>query len=146
MNDRQGAYRDDCVISTDVSLAPERIVSLSTRRWSIKVTYEEVHAHLGFETMCQRSRKSVLRAAPCLLGLFGVVSLAFHTHARRHKVLSACAAWYDKPEITFSDAIAAIRADLWRVTVFRNSNFNDHIAKSDKPARTLLFHALAYAT
>ena len=104
-----------------------------------------MRAHLGFETLRQWSKKSVLRAAPCLLGLFSVVSLAFHTHARRHKVTPACAAWYDKSEITFSDAIAAMRTHLWRVTIFVTSNFNDHIAKIDKPTRTLLFYALAHA-
>jgi len=145
VQDRQGTHRDDCVFSTDVSLSPERIIGLFTRRWSIEVTFQEVRAHLGFETTRPWSQRSVLRVAPCLLGLFSVVSLAFHEHVRRHPVAPAVADWYEKTELTFSDAIAAIRKDLWRKTIFGSSAFNAHIAKLAKPARTLLLYALAAA-
>ena len=72
--DRDGTHRNDPVFSTDVTLTPRRIVSLFTRRWSIEVTFDEVRAYLGFETARQRVAKSVLRTAPCLLGLFSVVT------------------------------------------------------------------------
>lgn len=98
-------HRDDCVFTTDVSLSPEQIVSLYTRRWSIEVTFQEVRAHLGFETTRQWAKPSVLRMAPCLPGLFTVISLAFDIHLRRHKVRPAAAAWYEKQALTFSDAI-----------------------------------------
>ncbi|MEK7751405.1 MAG: transposase [Acidobacteriota bacterium] len=145
VKDRQGTHRDDCVFSTDTALSPERIGGLFTRRWSIEVTFEEVRAHLGFETTRQWCRRSVLRAGPALLGLFTLVSLAFNAHMRRHRVTPAAADWYDKRELTFSDAIATIRGDLWRVTIFGTSTFNTQIAKIAKPARTLLIDALARA-
>jgi hypothetical protein len=145
VQDRQGTHRDDCFFSTDPSLSPKQIVGLFTRRWSIEVTFEEVRAHLGFETTRQWSKRSVLRAAPGLLGLFTVVSLAFNTRMRRHKVAPAGDDWYDKQELTFSDAIATVRSDLWRVTIFGTSTFSAHITKLAKPARTLLLNALARA-
>jgi hypothetical protein len=143
--DVDGTHRDDCVFSTDVSLSPAEIVSLFTRRWSIEVTFQEVRAHLGFETTRQWARRSVLRTAPCLLGLFSVVSLAFDTHLRRHKVRPAATAWYAKEALTFSDAISTIRQDLWRETIFGTSTFNTHITKLARPLRSLLFDALAHA-
>jgi DDE superfamily endonuclease/Archaeal putative transposase ISC1217 len=145
VQDLQGTHRDDCLFSTDVSVSPEQIVSRFTRRWSIEVTFEEVRAHLGFESTRQRTKKSVLRSAPCLLALYTVVSLAFHTHLRRRSVSPAAADWYDKHELTFSDAIATVRLDLWRVTIFGTTTFNTHIAKIARPVRTLMLDAITRA-
>ncbi len=143
--DLQGTHRDDCVFSTDVAMSPTRIVSLFTRRWSIEVTFEEVRAHLGFETTRQRVAKSVLRTAPCLLGLFSVVSLILNTHQRRYRVRPPSTAWYVKQDITFSDAITTVRRLLWAKTIFGTSAHNDHIAKLPRPLRTLLLDALSQA-
>lgn len=143
--DLQGTHRDDCLFSTDVAMLPTRIVSLFTRRWSIEVTFEEVRAHLGFETTRQRVAKSVLRAAPCLLGLFSVVCLVFNTHQRRYRVRPPSTAWYVKQDITFSDAIATIRRSLWAKTIFGTSAYNDHIAKLPRSLRVLLLDSLSRA-
>ena len=143
--DRDGTHRDDCILCTDVNLSPQRIVSLFTRRWSIEVTFEEVRAHLGFETTRQRVAKSVLRSAPCLLGLFSVVCLVFDTHQRRHPVRPASTAWYVKEGITFSDAIAAVRRLLWVKTIFEASAQEAHIAKLPRSLTTLLLDALSRA-
>lgn len=143
--DRDGTHRDDCLFSTDPTLSPERIVSLFTRRWSIEVTFEEVRAHLGFETTRQRVAKSVLRTAPCLLGLFSVISLTFNTHQHRYRVRPTSTAWYVKEGITFSDAIATVRRLLWTKTIFGTSAHDDHIAKLPRPLRTLLLDTLSRA-
>jgi len=73
--------------------SPQRIVSLFTRRWSIEVTFEEVRAHLGFETTRQRVAKSVLRSAVsagpvqrCLSRLRHASTSSFCT-AREHGVV-----------------------------------------------------------
>ncbi|MFQ5804800.1 MAG: transposase [Candidatus Methylomirabilales bacterium] len=143
--DLEGTHRDDCVFSTDVNLSPRRIMSLFTRRWSIETTFEEVRAHLGFETTRQRVAKSVLRTAPCLLGLFSVISLAFAKHLRRYKVRPARTPWYDKRDLTFSDAIATIRRQLWTHTIFGTSSHGTHIAKLPRSLRTLLLDSLSRA-
>jgi len=82
VQDAQGTHRDEYFYSTDPSMAPDRIVSLYTGRWSIEVTFQEVRVHLGLFHAAELSAKSVLRTAPCLLGLFSVVSLIFHRHTR----------------------------------------------------------------
>lgn len=143
--DRQGTHRDDCVFSTDVTMTPQRIVSLFTRRWSIEVTFQEVRAHLGFETTRQRVAHSVLRMTPCLLGLFSVVSLAFAAHARHHRVSPAAAPWYVKTDITFSDAIACVRRTLWGQTVFGTSRYAKQYAKLTPGLRNLLLDYLSPA-
>ncbi len=143
--DLEGTHRDDCLFSTDVGRSPTRIVSLFTRRWSIGVTFEEVRAHLGFETTRQRVAKSVLRMAPCLLGLFSTVSLIFHTHQRRYRVRPPDAAWYIKENIPFSDAIATVRRLLWAKTIFGTSGHTNHIARLPRSLRVLLLDSLSRA-
>jgi hypothetical protein len=143
--DQQGTHRDDCIFSTEVTMPPGRIVSFFTRRWSIEVTFEEVRAHLGFETTRQRVAKSVLRMAPCLLGLFSVIALAFAAYDRRHRVHPATARWYEKTDITFSDAIACVRRLLWEQTVFGTSRYAKQYAKLTPGLRSLLVDCLCPA-
>jgi len=79
----------------------------------IEVTFQEVRAHLGFTTPRNWSAKSVLRTAPCLLGLFSVVSLIFVRQTAGGRFKPACSPWYSKKEPTFSDAITAVRRWAW---------------------------------
>jgi hypothetical protein len=67
-------------------LPPERIVGWFTGRWSIEVTFQEVRQHLGFTTPRNWCAKSVLRTAPCLLGLFSLVALIFHRLWQRKRI------------------------------------------------------------
>ena len=57
----------------------------------------------------QRVAKSVLRTAPCLLGLFSLICLIFAKHAKHHRIRVRATAWYVKTEPTLSNAIAAVR-------------------------------------
>jgi hypothetical protein len=108
-HDIQGTHRDEYFYTTDPDLAPAQIISWFTARWSIETTFQEVRAHLGFETTRQHVAKSVLRTAPCLLGLFSVVCLTFVEYARHHSVRPQSTEWYSKAQPTFSDALATVR-------------------------------------
>src|SRR5689334_7193922 len=68
----------DWFLCTDPSFTPRRIIEIFARRWSIEVTFQELHAHLGIHTLRQRSARSVLRTAPWLMGLFSAVCVIFH--------------------------------------------------------------------
>jgi hypothetical protein len=110
--------RDNWFYCTDVELSPRQIVEYFAGRWSIEVTFEEVRAHLGLQTIRQRCATSVLRTTPCLFGLFSVVSLIFAQLLRqgRHgqkKPLLHCTPCYQKAEPTFADALYAVRRSLW---------------------------------
>jgi hypothetical protein len=98
---------------SDAEVSPEQILAWFIGRWNIEVTFEEIRAHLGFETQRQWSRRAVGRSAPCLFGLFSlVVLLAKALHPQRLPL--AQTGWYRKEEATFSDALAAVRRHLWR--------------------------------
>src|SRR5207248_10350360 len=121
VHDVQGTHRDEYFFTTDVSLSPEQVVTWYTGRWSIEVTFQEARAHLGLSTTRQWARDSVLRAFPCLLGLFSLVALAYAQHVKRGgKARPLGTPWYAKPHVTFSDAIATVRRLLWRQTVLKH--------------------------
>jgi len=80
-----------------------------------------MRAHLGWETTRQRCAASVLRCAPCLIGLFSIVTLIFirlwRSSSSGNGGRGAC--WthhtpcYHKAEPTFADALYAVRRTLW---------------------------------
>ena len=107
IHDVQGTHRDEYFYTTDISLGLRQITSWFTARWPIETTFQEVRAHLGFETPRQYVAKSVLHTAPCLLGLFSIICLIFAQHARFHRIEVRSTEWYIKADPTFSDAIAA---------------------------------------
>lgn len=145
VQDRQGKYEDTCLFSTDLSLRPEQIIQCYIRRWWIEVTFEEVRAHLGFETTRQWSRKAALRAAPSLLGMYTVVSLIFVAHARHHKLRPQSTPWYHKENITFSDALATVRRLFWEQTVLSHLRENSQCDKLPAPLRKFILDGLSMA-
>jgi hypothetical protein len=145
VHDLQGTHRDEYFYTMDIALSPEQIISYFTARWAIETTFQEMRAHLGFETTRQRVAKSVLRTAPCLLGLFSVISLIFAEHTRRHRVRPAATAWYAKKELTFSDAMATVRRLFWLHTVFEKAPYHDAFEKLPRRLRDLLLDQLSRA-
>lgn len=144
VHDVQGTHRDEYFYSTDPTMPPQQIVSLFTGRWSIEVTFQEVRAHLGFNTPRNWSKQSVLRTAPCLLGLFSVVSLIFTHHTRSHAVKPLLSPWYRKAELTFSDAIACVRRLCWS-EVLRESPQHAGVIKLPRRLRSTLLDQLSRA-
>ena len=144
VRDVTGTHRDEYFYSTDPTLTGAQIVSLYTGRWSIEVTFQEVRTHLGFATVRNWSRASVLRTAPCLLGLFGVVSLIFARHARDKRVKPLSMPWYVKREATFSDAIAAVRRLCW-AEVLQRSPKHAGVIKLPPPLQLTLLDQLSRA-
>jgi len=61
----------------------------------------------------------VLRAAPCLLGLFSVVTLIDAQHRREHPrgVDLATRPWCRKTQPTFADAVHTVRRLFWHHTI-----------------------------
>ncbi len=147
VHDLDGTHEDRYFYCTDPSLSPSRIISLYTGRWSIEVTFQESRAHLGLATTRNWAKTSVLRAGPCLLGLFSVVSLVFH-HATRGGERPAeprATPWYAKAEVTFSDAIAAVRRLLWQETILKGPANHEAFQKLPPPLRETLLDHLSLA-
>jgi hypothetical protein len=131
--------------STDPTLTAEQIITLFTMRWSIEVTFQEVRAHLGFHTPRQRCRRSVLRGAPCLLGLFTVVSLIYTEIARKRGVKIHAVPCHAKTDPTFADALAAVRRLIWEEVILPRTPGGEIVSKIPPPLRTILLDHLTAA-
>jgi hypothetical protein len=66
-----------------------------------------------FVSRWQVEVKAILRTTPVLLGLFSIVTLWAHDLSKSRKLKPRIAVWYPKAELTFSDAIAAVRREIW---------------------------------
>ncbi len=137
--------REDYFYATDPSWAPERIVETFAGRWPIEVTFEEVRAHLGFEATRHWCKSSVLRVAPCLLGLFSVVSLIYAELAQQGKVKVRTTPCYRKTDPTFADALAMARRLMWEEVILQHAPFGRHVTQLPPPIREMLLEHVTAA-
>ncbi len=121
VRDVAGGFEPQAFLCTDQAADPITILKVFVRRWSVEVTFAEVRRHLGVETQRQWSDLAIARTTPCLLALFSLVTFWASDLAARGLVLPRRAAWYAKPEVTFSDALAAVRRQLWIAQAFSTS-------------------------
>src|SRR6516165_4446671 len=119
VHDRTGTHRDSYLFSTDPAMEVARVIETYTGRWSIETMFQEMRAYLGLETTRGWSRATVLRAAPCLFGLYSVV--------------------------TFSDAIGVVRRRLWREGVFESHGQTEVFENLPLALRGVILAALAPA-
>ena len=67
VRDPQGEFKAQALLCTDLHADPEQIVRWFVMRWQLKVTFQEVRRHLGFETQRQWSELAIRRTTPALL-------------------------------------------------------------------------------
>lgn len=112
VRDVAGAFKPQGFVCTDPDADPLDVLRWFVRRWSIEVTFAEVRRHLGVETQRQWSDLAISRTTPALLGLFSLVTLWANELFAHQLAPPRRAAWYPKPQITFSDALAVVRYHL----------------------------------
>jgi hypothetical protein len=113
VRDPKGELEPQAFLATDLNASPRDILAWFVCRWQVEVTFEETRAHLGVETQRQWSDKAILRTTPALLALFSIITLWAHDLSKSRKLKPRTAAWYPKAVLTFSDAIAAVRREIW---------------------------------
>jgi hypothetical protein len=143
VHDLDGTHRDEYLYTTDTTLEPAEVVTGYTGRWSIECTFQESRAHLHAETTRGRCRSTVLRATPCLLGLYSVVALLYHTLPEGKR--SGGVSWPGKAAMTFSDALCSVRLWIWSEGVFPRAGIGSGLKKLPEPLRLMLEVALAPA-
>ncbi|HZT81892.1 MAG TPA: transposase, partial [Gemmataceae bacterium] len=75
VHDETSTHRDEYLYSTDVTLTAAQVIEASTGRWNVETTFAELRAYLGVETTRGWCQRTVLRAEPCLFGLYSLVAL-----------------------------------------------------------------------
>jgi hypothetical protein len=147
IRDPQEEYETIALLSTSLEIDPLQIVNWFVQRWQVEVTFEEVRAHLGVETQRQWSDKAIERTTPILLGLFSWVTLAAHLLVERAQLSVRQSAWYVKDRPTFSDALSAVRRQLWfPATIFSMSPVEPDVVKIPRSLFDRLVDTVCYST
>jgi hypothetical protein len=145
IRDPLNRFAPQALLCTDPTRDPAQIVSWFVQRWQVEVTFQEARTHLGLETQRQWSDKAIARTTPCLLALFSIVTLLASRLPARERRQVARAAWYHKPQPTFSDALAAVRQAIWREQAFVTSRRRSDRAKVRSALPDAWAYALCYA-
>jgi DDE superfamily endonuclease len=143
VRDVTGTHRDEYFFTTDGDLTPTQVIGLYCGRWNIETTFQEVRSALGLETTRGWCKKTVLRAGPCLLGLYSVVAILFHTLPESKR--TGTVSWPGKATVTFSDALCSVRRWLWDETILPQAGDAAALQKLPRPIRELLLTTLAPA-
>jgi hypothetical protein len=144
VQDRTGTHRDSYLFSTDLSLTAAQVIETYTGRWSIETTFQELRAYLGLETTRGWKERTVLRAAPCLFGLYSVVALLY-AELRVDTDHPGAVTYHGKTGVAFSDAITAVRRQLWLEGVFESHGQTEVFQNLPRPFQAVLLAALAPA-
>ena len=142
VRDRTGTHRDEYFFTTDVTMSPQAVIETYTGRWNIETTFQEGRSYLGLETTRGRVRNTVLRAEPSLLALYTLVVWLYAELPLRYRRVRVVN-WLGKVDVTFSDAITAVRRYLWVEGVFSLSGHREAFEKLGGPLRQILLQGLA---
>ena len=145
IRDPQNKFRPQALLSTNLEVTPQQAVQWFVLRWQLETTFAEVRAKLGVESQRQWNDLAIARTTPCLLALFSCVTLLAADLHRRGKLQIRRSAWYLKPQLTFSDTIAAVRQQLWACSLFAWSPQSPHQTETSHPFFQHLTEALCYA-
>ncbi|HXG11327.1 MAG TPA: hypothetical protein VNK04_16350 [Gemmataceae bacterium] len=145
VRDLDGTHRDEYFFTTAPALTPKALMGYYTARWNIETTFQELRAYWGLETTRGWCARTVLRAAPCLFGLYRVVALRYEQLPAAAQGAGGGDGEGKKAEVTFSDAISAVRRWLWANWVFAKGDHAPAFAKLPEPLREVLLYALAPA-
>jgi hypothetical protein len=144
VQDKSGTHRDEYFMTTDVAMKAQEVIETYTKRWNVETTFQEMRSYLGLETTRGWKEKTVLRAAPCLFGMYTLVACLYSQLPKSYARIRAVE-WAGKQWVTFSDAITAVRRWLWVEWVFAIPGYKPAFQKLSLPFRCLLLHALAPA-
>jgi hypothetical protein len=144
VHDLTGTHRDEYFFTTEPTMSPQRVIETYTGRWNIETTFQEARSYLGLETTRGWSRNTVLRVSPCLFGLYTVVAYLYAELPAKYQRVRVVD-WPGKHDVTFSDAITAVRRWLWVEWIFAIPGHRQAFTKLGRPLQRILLNALAPA-
>jgi hypothetical protein len=123
VRDLAGKWRNEALLSTDITMTAEQVIAGYCRRWSVEVAYADSKGWLGFHDPEVRCKNSVMRAHPMAWYVGSLVIMWYtlfgkdETHAKRHRP------WYThKPDVTFADMLATCRYQHWKNWIDRSAS------------------------
>jgi hypothetical protein len=115
VRDPSGKWRDEALVTTDLTLSAGEVIAGYCRRWSVEVAYGDAKGWLGFhepEVWCEAS---VQRAHPTAWFIGSLVVLWYALFGQQEVTPQRHRPWYvHKPPVTFADMLGTCRYHLWR--------------------------------
>jgi len=112
--DPQGKEKDDFFFTTDATMNPSEVIGFFADRWAIEDTFKNTKQFLGGQQPQIWKRQGPERAAALSLWLYSVVWL-WYLRQKADKRYFMVQPWNPlKCTPSFTDAIAALRRELWR--------------------------------
>src|SRR5262249_3227272 len=141
VHDCTGTHRDEYFFTTAVDWTAAQVIETYTGRWNIETTFAEMRGGLGLETTRGWSARTVLRVSGWVFGVDAVVGVLYgQLRARRR--LGVVAAWVGKRDVTFADALTAVRRWLWVEWIFALPGHSTAFSKLSRPFQQLLLAGL----
>jgi hypothetical protein len=144
VHDCSGTHRDEYFFTTAVEWTATQVIETYTGRWNLETTFEEMRSCLGLETTRGWTAATVSRVGPCLFGLY-TVAVALYVELPRYRRLGVGVLWPGKQDVTFSDALTAVRRWLWVEWVFAIPGHGREFSKLSRPFQHLLLAGLTPA-
>jgi hypothetical protein len=132
---------DDFFFSTDVAASPALSVGNFADRWSVEDTFRNVKQYLGAEQPQSWKNIAPERVGAFSYMVYGAVWLArIEREGKKNAAIQR--EWYrEKKCVSFLDALADVRKELWRETINAMSSSSSNLTIIQK----LLVNALAWA-
>jgi DDE superfamily endonuclease len=145
IREQKDSLMPQAFLCTDLQAEPNDILRWFISRWQVEVTFAEARAHLGVETQRQWSDLAILRTTPALFGLFSLIVLWMHDLSQYRDITPRAAPWYGKTALTFSDAIAAVRREIWNHQIFCMSRSRADTVQIPRHAWERIANAVSFA-
>jgi hypothetical protein len=115
VRDVEGKWRDEALVTTDLSLTAEEMITGYCRRWSVEVAFCDAKQLLGFHDPQVWCEKSVERAAPMSWFVGSLVVLWYALSGKQGQQAERDRPWYThKVSPTFADMLASCRLQHWQ--------------------------------
>ena len=144
VHDCTGTHRDEYFFATDITMRPQQIVEYYTQRWAIETTFQECREYLKLESTKGYCQATVLRLAPCLLGLSTAIVLLYLQLPKASRTMRAVF-WKGKKTVTFSDMVTCVRRAIWEQWFFHTPDDRKAFSKLSQSLQETILYALAPA-
>lgn len=122
--DPNGNNKPMAILVTDFKIDAEKAIALFVGRWPIETSFQEIHQHLGLETIHTWSDLSVNRTAPIIIASYSIACLIVHQAVKDTgvEIIPEKASWYNKSTVTFSDVMVYLRLLILNSKYFPQSS------------------------
>lgn len=129
--DPNGNNKPMAILVTDLQMGTEQAIGLFVGRWSIETTFQEIHHHLGVETIHTWSDLSINRTAPTIIASYSIACLIVEQAVKDTgiEIVPETTSWYDKKTVTFSDVVVYLRV------MILNNKYFPHSSKKRKQGK-----------